>query len=398
VGVDLATCKNRCVGIDKCCDGFWTPKFELPNGALYSDQMQRRYKSAQGADTLGLVFAWNPRVGVLYATQTVRIQGRFSSEMHFGMFPRDKQNLFVVVQQTNAARESTGAAAAEFNPVEFNVSSVSSVRQYTLPVTDASGGGAADMNEWAIDTVQSIPATQRVENVGDVSNHVSQCGFHIKVSRLPDYYNWNVLIPIGVLVAISWFVFLLPPSQLADRLGLVVTLILALLAFQFVINDKLPNTGYLTLLHSFILKSNIMLLVVGIESCVVYVSSHMHLPCLKWFRNKRRPSSSAGGQPSSAGNVDSSSDRHLTAANAEPVSILQIENELNATEKASKDGGGRAHQRNSQNRSVIGFMHDVGGAVSASVLGDLESMHPVDLASCFICPIAFAVFAKEVAG
>jgi hypothetical protein len=43
--------------------------------------------------------------------------------------------------------------------------------------------------------------------------------------------------------------FLMPAENISDRLALVVTLILALLAFQYTINDKLPNTGCVVPFH-----------------------------------------------------------------------------------------------------------------------------------------------------
>jgi hypothetical protein len=95
---------------------------------------------------------------------------------------------------------------------------------------------------------------------------VSEC---LQRSRVCLTFSLNAQ-QIIILNSISFMAFLMPAEQMAERLALVVTLILALLAFQYTINDKLPNTGYVTYLHQFISDSNIMLLVVALESCLVH--------------------------------------------------------------------------------------------------------------------------------
>jgi hypothetical protein len=196
----------------------------------------------------------------LEASQTVRVEGSFTSPMDFHRFPYDKQDLYVIVQLASATTSgplSDGSAPARF---KINADSVKLSRQYTLPTAVAWADGHSDWVEWDIEGIEPL------------QHSPTECGFILHVRRLPQYYVLNMILPISLLNASSWMTFLLAPSSFGDRLSIVITLILALLAFQFVINDKLPNTGYLTDTHKFITMSNLMLVLVAVESCIVYCS------------------------------------------------------------------------------------------------------------------------------
>ncbi len=57
---------------------------------------------------------------------------------------------------------------------------------------------------------------------------------------------------------------------------LVLTSVLALIAFQFVMNDNLPRTGYQTRLHRFIMFANVLIALAGLESVTVYYMATAH--------------------------------------------------------------------------------------------------------------------------
>ena len=64
----------------------------------------------------------------------------------------------------------------------------------------------------------------------------------INIKRLWNYYVVNVLVPLMLLVVLSFATYLIPRERLDARLALTVTLFLSLTAMQFMINDILPRS------------------------------------------------------------------------------------------------------------------------------------------------------------
>jgi len=75
----------------------------------------------------------------------------------------------------------------------------------------------------------------------------------LSVERKCSYWVLNVVIPLFFIVCCSVVSYVLPPQDLADRLSVSLTLLLTMIAFKFIIADKLPPISYLTLLDGYIL-------------------------------------------------------------------------------------------------------------------------------------------------
>ena len=65
--------------------------------------------------------------------------------------------------------------------------------------------------------------------------------------------------------------FFLSPADLNDRATLSLTIILALNVFQLIMNDSMPETGYLTPLSQFIIASTFFAAFATVESVTVYI-------------------------------------------------------------------------------------------------------------------------------
>lgn len=79
------------------------------------------------------------------------------------------------------------------------------------------------------------------------------------------YYVWKVIIPMTLIVLMSWAVFWVNPRQIEAEVGLSATTILTLIAFLFNLNSLLPRIPYLTNLDFFILFSLILVFLSFIE-------------------------------------------------------------------------------------------------------------------------------------
>ena len=77
----------------------------------------------------------------------------------------------------------------------------------------------------------------------------------IDIERNSFSYILKFAFPIVFIVLISWGVFWIDPRDIKTRAELSIISLLSLIAFNFVISDKLPDLNYLTLLDSLVLTS-----------------------------------------------------------------------------------------------------------------------------------------------
>jgi hypothetical protein len=61
-----------------------------------------------------------------------------------------------------------------------------------------------------------------------------------------------LIMPLSLIVLMSWIVFWLDPSRVDAQVGLAATAILTLIAFRFSIENLLPPVSYLTRLDYFL--------------------------------------------------------------------------------------------------------------------------------------------------
>jgi len=71
---------------------------------------------------------------------------------------------------------------------------------------------------------------------------------NIHVQRNSAFYIWTVFGPVALIFMICCTVHLVPAEQLADRVGICLTALLACVATQFTLSFSLPQISYLTLI------------------------------------------------------------------------------------------------------------------------------------------------------
>ena len=80
--------------------------------------------------------------------------------------------------------------------------------------------------------------------------------FKFDAKRHVFYYIWKVIVPLLVIVMMSWAVFYFDPiEQVAPQIGLAATSILTLIAFLFSLGKILPPIAYLTKIDFFVYTS-----------------------------------------------------------------------------------------------------------------------------------------------
>jgi len=120
-----------------------------------------------------------------------------------------------------------------------------------------------NISDW---TVNGVEGTIGRGSYPSSESFLSRYDFNICAERIRAYYRWKVLLPLCLIVAMSWCVFWINPAQYGPQIGLSATSMLTLIAFIFATTNMVPRLGYLTLLDRFIGVSTVLVFLALIES------------------------------------------------------------------------------------------------------------------------------------
>ncbi|GMH74938.1 hypothetical protein TrLO_g2018 [Triparma laevis f. longispina] len=233
--------------------------------------------------------------------QIYKVRGTSMGNYYFHKFPYDQQELNITIQmpdlplrkakfvtRADATSSSDGAGNLPLWETTCVSSSVDTVDENSKGISvymaedDPYGTYMAKLDEldqitgisemYAHQDVQANAETDNEAKVAVYENYQkwSTVTLTIQVSRKPDFYPYNFVLVVALLVFVSFFSFHMEKSGLGDRrLGLTLTIVLGLNVFQIVIIDNMPATGYLTNMHNFLLVSTEIVMGVAVENLIV---------------------------------------------------------------------------------------------------------------------------------
>jgi hypothetical protein len=82
--------------------------------------------------------------------------------------------------------------------------------------------------------------------------------FSFTADRDIDYYIYKVIIPLLLLVAMSWIVFWVDIKEAGTQISVSITTILTLTAYRFALANSVPNVPYMTRMDNLILSATMM--------------------------------------------------------------------------------------------------------------------------------------------
>src|ERR1700730_7769792 len=220
-------------------DQIWTPRVAIANE---TSSVSRKFPDSVQAEPDGTVIYRQRYAGSF--TQPLRLQSfPFDRQaFHFHMVAiRYRPNEVVFVPDENWVRDGLQQAAG-ISP------------SITLP-------------DW---TVEKWDAKARVYAMTPGMQY-SGYAFEFTASRNVAYYIWKVILPLVLIVMMSWVVFWIDPATSNSQISVAVTSMLTLIAYLFAVDSQLPRLPYMTRLDLFFLLSTLLVFFSLIEVLITTI-------------------------------------------------------------------------------------------------------------------------------
>jgi hypothetical protein len=181
-----------------------------------------------------------------------RILGSFTQSMNLRRFPFDSETFRINVI-IPGYRPGDVALAPDHDSVKAGLANaVGRAKDLTL-------------QDWNITGITASPKPYIVTPGTEIA------GYEIAftAARKPQHYVLKVILPLVLIVIMSWAVFWIDPSLASTQISVAVTSMLTLIAYRFAVGAEIPRLPYLTLLDSFILLSSVLVFLSLIEVMVI---------------------------------------------------------------------------------------------------------------------------------
>ena len=198
-------------------DEIWRPQLDVINQVSLRNGWQRLEIDATGA--------------VAFER---RISGTIETPFELTDFPNDSQELVIRL------------ASLAYGPKDV-ILEVDSARTGRLPNAEQAG--------WEL-----------IDNTSEVQPPISVAGgtshariFHtVRVQRLQGYWFWMLVLPLSLIVLMSWSVFWLDPQAFAPQITVGSSAIFTLIAFRLALGERLPQISYLTQADKLVLAATLL--------------------------------------------------------------------------------------------------------------------------------------------
>ena len=222
----------------------------------------RRYKLADVwhpnwliANTVGRIAPMFPQIVEVTGDGTVRyrqgLTGTFAQRLNLRAFPFDHARFrlhFVMV--------GLQPGEIEFVPNETMVAA-------GIP-EGSSIAPALTLQDWRITEHSARVLPYQIAPGAQAAGYA----FEFRGERLSQHYVVKVVIPLLLIVIMSWTAFWIDPTLGSSQISVAVTSMLTLIAYRFAVGAEVPKLPYLTHLDTFILVSSILVLLTLIEVIV----------------------------------------------------------------------------------------------------------------------------------
>lgn len=180
-----------------------------------------------------------------------RLVGTFSQSLNLRAFPFDHDTFRVHF------------VCVGYRPDE--IAFMPDERAVTAGLKDAVGlANKLTLQDWRV-----LSATTRVQSYA-VTPNIELASFEVEfaAARQATHFIIKVILPLILIVAMSWAVFWIEPNDANTQMAVAITAMLTLIAYRFAVDSDVPKLPYLTRLDAFILMSTLLVFLSIIEVTV----------------------------------------------------------------------------------------------------------------------------------
>ena len=194
-----------------------------------------------------------------------RIKGDFSFSLDYTNYPFDKQKILIQIEHAYFTLDQI-----ELIPDTISYSRTNTNRNFWGISEDLDSKDIL-INKSYFDVDHRVYET----DFGDIGlkekqSSYSRLSYFINFSRNYIPYTFKFLIPIIIILSLSYLVFYIPAESLELACSLTVTSLLAAIAFQWTISDDLPNIGYLTTVDKIFYLAYLLIMLAMVQTVWTY--------------------------------------------------------------------------------------------------------------------------------
>jgi Neurotransmitter-gated ion-channel ligand binding domain len=169
-----------------------------------------------------------------------RFNGTLSQPLNLSEFPMDRQQFRI--QFVSVAKDGD---RLKFVPM--------------AALRDPSARGGSIASKFSLPDWKILKHEVMVSSYEPVEG-VSVPGFALQfdAERYIEYYIWQAIVPMAVVVIMSWAAFWVALSDASVRIGVATSSILTLVALRFVVANLLPRLPYMTRIDYFTVSSTVL--------------------------------------------------------------------------------------------------------------------------------------------
>lgn len=235
----------------------------MPLEAVWNPQLILANRQGLVSRSLAEVVQVDPDGTVTYRQ---RYSGMLSQPLQLSDFPMDQHRFTIQF------------ASAAYSAQELEFVPAASRYDPTMMV----GGGIAEqlsLQDWTLLAYEAM--TLPYQPVREVQ--AAGFAFRFEARRRVGYYLWQVLLPLSVVVVMSWAAFWIRRSETGVRIGVATSSVLTLIAHRMVLASLLPRLPYMTRMDFFTVGSTMLVTLALIE-----VVATAHLATIKRDEVARR--------------------------------------------------------------------------------------------------------------
>jgi len=233
---------------------------------MFSWHDDRLVHGGPGARWLELDEAWTPSIQLVNQQRTVRtfperllvtpegevsyrqrVWGTFSQKLGLKDFPFDTQRFSLPL-----VLATTDGHLGGIEVVQDDVYASGMAEHFSLPDWE--------VLDWRAEPLDYAP-------MGGSETRPSFV-FSFTARRYAGYYALKFMLPLFLIVCMSWIVFWIDPKEMGSQISVSVTSMLTLIAYRFMVGNSLPAVNYLTRMDEFILAATLLVFATLIEAVI----------------------------------------------------------------------------------------------------------------------------------